>query len=30
MNNQVPRMPSEDSIIDLEEEEKHHALPHGH
>lgn len=23
-------MPSEDSIIDLEDEERHHALPHGH
>lgn len=23
-------MPSEDSIEDLEEEEKHHSLPHNH
>ena len=30
LNQQMPRMPSEDSILDFEEEERHHALPHGH
>lgn len=29
-NQQVPRLPSEDSFEVLEEEEKHHSLPHNH